>query len=224
MKRLFPQISIWLAIMAALLFIPAGTIAWWEAWVFLGIIASVGSAAGLWFARHDPGLLRERLSSPLQAGQPVWDKTILSAFLLVYFTSFVIMALDAVRWQTSHMSLWGEVAGGVLILISYGLILRVFAENSFAAPVVRIQAERGHRLITTGPYAVVRHPMYGGAILFFLGTPLLLGSFYGLVFVPALTLLLAIRSVLEERVLAERFPDYTPYSEKVRYRLIPFIW
>ncbi|KAF2991421.1 isoprenylcysteine carboxylmethyltransferase family protein (plasmid) [Methylocystis sp. MJC1] len=222
--RFFLQTSIWLSAMAALLFVPAGTTAWPEAWIFLGIIGGVGAAAGLWFARHDPGLLRERLSSPFQAGQPAWDKAILSLFFALYLGAFVVMGLDAVRWRATVMPVWAEAAGAVCILVSYAIIWRVLAENSFAAPVVRIQAERGQRIVTTGPYAIVRHPMYGGAILFLLGTPLLLGSSYGLVFVPLLVILLAIRSVFEERALSERFPKYAAYTEKVGYRLAPFVW
>jgi protein-S-isoprenylcysteine O-methyltransferase Ste14 len=224
LTRLFVQTAIWLGVMAALLFIPAGTITWPGAWAYLAIIAGVGSAAGLWFARHDPGLLRQRLSSPIQAGQPAWDKAIMSVFMLLYMGSFVVAALDAVRWRTTVMPVWAEVTGGVCILASYAIILRVLAENTFAAPVVRIQEERGQRIVTTGPYAIVRHPMYGGAILFLLGTPLLLGSSYGLVFVPAQLILLAIRAVFEERTLAERFPEYAAYAAKVRYRFAPFVW
>jgi protein-S-isoprenylcysteine O-methyltransferase Ste14 len=224
LRRLFIQTCIWLTIMAALLFVPAGTIAWPEAWVFLAIIGGVGSAAGLWFARHDPGLLKQRLSSPFQAGQPAWDKAILSLFMLLYLASFVVMALDAVRWRSTDMPVWVETVGAACILASYAFIWRVLAENSFAAPVVRIQEERGQRIITTGPYAIVRHPMYGGAILFMLGTPLLLGSSYGLLFVPVLVFVLAIRTVFEERALAEHFPEYIAYAEKVRCRFVPFIW
>jgi len=221
---MFVQTAIWISVMAALLFVPAGTMAWPEAWVFLAIIGGVGSAAGLWFARHDLGLLKQRLSSPIQAGQPAWDKAIMTAFMLLYAGSFVVAALDAVRWRTTNMPVRAEVAGGVCILASYVIILRVLAENTFAAPVVRIQEERGQRIVTTGPYAIVRHPMYGGAILFLLGTPLLLGSSYGLVFVPVLVILLAIRAVFEERTLAERFPDYAAYAERVRYRFVPGVW
>jgi protein-S-isoprenylcysteine O-methyltransferase Ste14 len=224
LTRFFLQTSIWLAAMAALLFVPAGTIAWPEAWIFLGIIGGVGAAAGLWFARHDPGLLRERLSSPFQAGQPAWDKAILSLFLALYLASFVVMGLDAVRWRATVMPAWAEAVGAICILASYAIIWRVLAENSFAAPVVKIQEERGQRVVTTGPYAVVRHPMYSGAILFLLGTPLLLGSSYGIALAPLLVALLGIRSVFEERTLTERFPEYAAYAEKVRYRLAPLIW
>jgi protein-S-isoprenylcysteine O-methyltransferase Ste14 len=207
--RLFLQTSVWLVIMGSLLFVPAGTIAWPEAWIYLAIIGGVGSAAGLWFARNDPGLLRERMAAPFQAGQPAWDKAILALFFALYLGSFVVAGLDAVRWRTTVMPAWVETVGAACILASYAIIWRVLAENSFAAPVVRIQDERGQRIVTSGPYAIVRHPMYGGAILFLLGTPLLLGSTYGLVFVPLLVILLAVRSVFEERALANRFPDLT---------------
>ncbi len=222
--RMFIQTSIWLAVMAAVLFVPAGTMAWPEAWIFVAIIGGVGLAAGLWFARHDPGLLKQRLSSPIQSGQPAWDKAIMSLFMVLYMGSFVVMALDVVRWRTTNMPIWAEIAGALCILGSYAIILRALAENSFAAPVVKIQGDRGQRIITTGPYAIVRHPMYGGAILFLLGTPLLLGSSYGLVFVPAQIVLLAIRAVFEERALADHFPEYSGYAARVRYRFAPFVW
>jgi protein-S-isoprenylcysteine O-methyltransferase Ste14 len=222
--RLFLQTSVWLVIMGSLLFVPAGTIAWPEAWIYLAIIGGVGSAAGLWFARNDPGLLRERTASPFQAGQPAWDKAILALFFALYLGSFVVAGLDAVRWRTTVMPAWVETVGAACILASYAIIWRVLAENSFAAPVVRIQDERGQRIVTSGPYAIVRHPMYGGAILFLLGTPLLLGSTYGLVFVPLLVILLAVRSVFEERALANRFPEYAAYAARVRFRFVPLVW
>ena len=141
--RMFIQTSIWLAVMAAVLFVPAGTMAWPEAWIFVAIIGGVGLAAGLWFARHDPGLLKQRLSSPIQSGQPAWDKAIMSLFMVLYMGSFVVMALDVVRWRTTNMPIWAEIAGALCILGSYAIILRALAENSFAAPVVRIR--RGSR-------------------------------------------------------------------------------
>jgi protein-S-isoprenylcysteine O-methyltransferase Ste14 len=122
------------------------------------------------------------------------------------------------------MPVWAEATGVVSILASYTIIWRVLAENSFAAPLVRIQEERGQRIVTTGPYAIVRHPMYGGAIFFLLGTPLLLGSFYGLALVPPLVMLLAVRAILEERTLADRFPGYAAYAERTKYRFAPGVW
>jgi protein-S-isoprenylcysteine O-methyltransferase Ste14 len=99
-----------------------------------------------------------------------------------------------------------------------------FRSNSFAAPVVKIASERGHRVADSGPYAHVRHPMYAGALLFFIGTPLLLGSWYGLAAVPVLTVVLAARAVMEERMLADELPGYRDYAMRVRYRLIPGLW
>ncbi|MGJ0507706.1 MAG: methyltransferase family protein [Methylocystis sp.] len=224
LTRLFLQTSIWLVAIAALLFLPAGKIAWPEAWIYLIIIGGIGTAAGLWFARHDPSLLRERLASPFQAGQPAWDEVILLLFFAFYLASFVVMSLDATQWRTSHMPVWAEVAGAVSILASYAIIWRVLAENSFAAPVVKVQEERGQRIVTTGPYAIVRHPMYGAAIFFLLGTPLLLGSFYGLALAPPLLMLLAVRAILEERTLADRFPEYAAYVKRTKYRLAPGVW
>ena len=134
------------------------------------------------------------------------------------------MALDAVRWRATHMAPWLEVLGGLCILVSYLISCRTLAENSFAEPVVRIQKERGHKLITTGPYSIVRHPMYGGALLFLFGMPLLLGSSYGIAISLVLTVILAIRARLEERTLAAHFPEYKAYEETVRYRFVPFLW
>jgi protein-S-isoprenylcysteine O-methyltransferase Ste14 len=222
--RLLVQTSVSLFVMAVLLFASAGTIAWPEAWLFLAMVGGIGVTAGLWFARHDPGLLMQRLAFPFQRGQPMWDKIILALFLALYFASFIVMGLDAIRWRTTRLPASAEALGAVSILAAYAIIWRVLAENSFAAPVVRIQEERGQKIVTTGPYAVVRHPMYGGAILFLLGTPLLLGSAYGLLLALVLILLLAVRSVFEERVLAARFPEYAAYREKVRYRFAPMIW
>jgi protein-S-isoprenylcysteine O-methyltransferase Ste14 len=99
-----------------------------------------------------------------------------------------------------------------------------FRENSYAAPVVKIQRERGHRVVSTGPYAHIRHPMYAGALLFFIGTPLLLGSWWGLVAAPVIAAMLAVRAALEERTLADELPGYRDYTARVRYRLIPGIW
>jgi protein-S-isoprenylcysteine O-methyltransferase Ste14 len=223
-RRMLVRTIVWLALTAALLFGSAGTMAWPQAWIFLVEIAAVSLTAGPWFARHDPGLLEQRMASPIQRGQPLWDKALLVSFLLLYLCSFIVMGLDAVRWRLTSLPMWAQVVGAAAILASYGAIWRVLAENTFAAPVVRIQEERGHRLITSGPYAIVRHPMYGATLPFIFGTPLLLGSVYGLAIALAMTLLLAVRAVLEERVLEAHFPEYRAYKEKVRYRFAPLVW
>jgi protein-S-isoprenylcysteine O-methyltransferase Ste14 len=119
---------------------------------------------------------------------------------------------------------WIQAFGVLVIAVSMYIMFLVMRTNSFAAPVVKIQAERGHRVINDGPYAIVRHPMYGGALLLILGIPLLLGSWWGLAFAPALILLFAIRAAMEERTLMAELPGYTDYAARVRHRLIPMVW
>jgi protein-S-isoprenylcysteine O-methyltransferase Ste14 len=134
------------------------------------------------------------------------------------------MALDAQRWHTSDMPAVLNVAGGALVIAGFLATLFVFRENSFAAPVVRVQAEREHRVIDTGPYAIVRHPMYAAALLYLAGMPLLLGSWYGLFVMPLFVAGMAPRAVFEERLLRRDLPGYADYMSRVRYRLVPGIW
>jgi len=134
------------------------------------------------------------------------------------------MALDAVRFGWSAAPAWVQVAGGLALLLSVWIIYRTMRANSFAAPVVKIQKERGQTVVSTGPYGYVRHPMYFGAIFFFAGTSLLLGSLWGLAWVPVFAALLCIRIPIEERALRAGLPGYDDYAARVRYRLIPLIW
>jgi protein-S-isoprenylcysteine O-methyltransferase Ste14 len=134
------------------------------------------------------------------------------------------MGLDARRWHTSDVPAPVNVAGGALVIAGFLATCLVFRENSFAAPIVRHQTERGQRVIDTGPYAVVRHPMYASAILYLVGMPLLLGSWYGLAMVPLIVAGIAPRAVLEERLLERELPGYAGYVTRVRYRLIPGVW
>jgi protein-S-isoprenylcysteine O-methyltransferase Ste14 len=134
------------------------------------------------------------------------------------------MALDAERWHISHIQPSLNVLGGALVIAGFLATMLVFRENSFAAPVVRVQAERKHRLIDAGPYAYVRHPMYAAALLYLVGLPLLLGSWYGLLLVPLFIAGLAPRAIFEERLLKRDLPGYANYMSRVRYRLIPGIW
>jgi protein-S-isoprenylcysteine O-methyltransferase Ste14 len=134
------------------------------------------------------------------------------------------MPLDAVRFRWSQVPAWAQAIGALLIALCMYLCYLTFRENSYAAPVVKIQRERGHRVVSTGPYAYIRHPMYAGALLFFIGTPLLLGSWWGLLAAPVIAAMLAVRAVLEERTLADELPGYRDYISRVRYRLIPGVW
>lgn len=223
LRRFLLQTATWLVALGAMLFLAAGTLRWPGAWGLLGVMAAAGLVMGLWLARHDPALLAERMRPPLQRGQKRWDQAFMGVFLALWCGWFVLMALDA-RYGWSRVPGWAALLGAAAILISYGIIAAVFRANSFAAPVVKLQAERGHRVIDTGPYAVVRHPMYAGALPMFFGIPLLLGSWWGLAGAVLMTLLIAMRAVREERELAAGLPGYADYAQRVRWRLLPGVW
>ena len=214
---------IWLGIFAALLFVPAGTLRWPGAWVFLSLMA-VTSVLGLsWLGRHNPGLLAERLRPPFQREQPRSDKLLMAAFMPLWLGWYVLMALDK-RFGWSSVPPALNVVGFVLLCLGIWLSWRVLKENSFAAPVVKLQKERGHKVVTTGPYAYVRHPMYASVILIAAGVPLMLGSWWALLLSPLLVLMLAVRAVMEERMLTAGLEGYADYAERVPYRFVPHLW
>jgi protein-S-isoprenylcysteine O-methyltransferase Ste14 len=209
---------------AVLLFFPAGTWRWPGGWIFVAEITLCGLATELWLARHDPALLAERRASLVQRGQAGWDRLLMSAVPILWLIWLPLMALDAVRLELSLVPVWAQVVGALALALSFVIVHLTYRENSFAAPVVRIQRERGQRVITTGPYRYVRHPIYASGILSYLGTPLLLGSWYGLAMVPLMAVMLGVRAVLEERMLAAELDGYRDYTARVRYRLVPVIW
>jgi protein-S-isoprenylcysteine O-methyltransferase Ste14 len=215
---------LWLAFMAALLFVPAGTLAWPQAWIFLIEMFVCGILVTGWLYVHDPALLAQRMAAPVQREQAPWDRIFMICVMLFFCAWLAIMGLDAVRFQASHVPVWAQAIGAVGILLSQYFFWLVFRANSYAAPVVKIQKDRGHAIVTTGPYAYVRHPMYAGAIVLLLGTPVLLGSWYGLALAVILIVAFGYRAVMEERTLSAQFPEYAAYAARVRYRLIPLIW
>ena len=223
LRRLAIQNTIWLAAMAALLFVPAGTLAWPQAWIYL---AAMGGGSVLmcgWLYVYDRALLAQRMASPVQREQPLWDRIFLVGLIAYVVIWLALMGFDA-RLGWSQVPLWLEVVGALALAWTNYVIWRVFRVNSYAAPVVKIPGERGHHIVTTGPYSIVRHPMYAGAIGYALGTPLLLGSWVGLVLGFIMIFAFGYRAVGEEATLAAQFPDYADYAARVRYRLVPLVW
>jgi protein-S-isoprenylcysteine O-methyltransferase Ste14 len=221
--KLLLQNTIFVVALGALLFASAGTLDWPAAWVFLAVSATLGPACGLWLAKTDPALLAERMRPTFQADQPAADKKFMLTFVLVTLIWLVAIGLDR-RAQASDVPLVLQALGLAMYLLSNAFIMWVFRVNSFAAPVVKVQAARHHHVISSGPYAFVRHPMYSGIMLFFVGVPLLLGSWWGVAIAPAFAILFAIRARIEERALVEGLPDYADYAARVRYRLVPGLW
>jgi protein-S-isoprenylcysteine O-methyltransferase Ste14 len=221
--KLLLQNLIWIVAMGALLFVPAGTLHWPAAWVFLAAMAILGVSGGLWLARTDPALLAERMRPMMQDDQPAADKKFMLVFGAVALIWFIAIGLDR-RLHASAIPEALQALGLIILVLSSGFIMWVMRANSFAAPVIKLQTERGHRVISTGPYAWVRHPMYSGTVLFFVGTPLLLGSWWGVALSPSFIVLFAVRSGIEERALLAGLSGYTDYAARVRYRLLPGVW
>jgi protein-S-isoprenylcysteine O-methyltransferase Ste14 len=221
--RLLLQNTIFVVGMGALLFASAGTLHWPSAWVLLVTSALLGPLCGWWLYRIDPALLAERLRPVVQRDQPAADKMFMTIFVVAMLAWLVAMGIDR-RLQSSDMPAALQALGFVLFLLCTLFTMSVFRENSFAAPVVKLQAERAQRVISTGPYAHVRHPMYSGLMMFFAGVPLLLGSWWGLAMLPLFLALLAVRIGIEERTLREGLPGYADYAARVRYRLVPGVW
>ncbi|MFA5901769.1 MAG: isoprenylcysteine carboxylmethyltransferase family protein [Hyphomicrobium sp.] len=223
-RRLIVQTVIWLVILGAILFLSAGTLDWPEAWVLLVGSGGLGLVSAVIIARHDPQLIRERMRGPIQSKQKPWDKALLAVVMVLCIAMFVVAGLDAVRYHSSNMPVWLEVLGALAIGVGIYIFHVVMRTNSYATAVVRIQDERGHQVISTGPYAFVRHPMYTGAAFYFVGIALLLGSWYAVAIAVALIALFGLRAVWEENTLIAELPGYAAYAERVHYRLIPGVW
>ncbi|HEY1631467.1 MAG TPA: isoprenylcysteine carboxylmethyltransferase family protein [Rhizomicrobium sp.] len=224
LRQLVLQTCVTAGLMALLLFAASGDWRWAQAWWFLAIFFAGSLVTGAWLSRADPGLLAARLEGPSRKGQPLWDRIFLLLIMAVWCGWLVLMALDAARWRLSHMPLWLNLLGGALAAAGFAATMIVFRANTFAAPTVRVQAERQQRVIDTGPYALVRHPMYAASTLILLGMPLLLGSWLGLAAVPLFVVAIAVRAVFEERTLARDLPGYADYRRRVRWRLVPGLW
>ena len=222
-RKLVTQTLLWLAITGALLFALAGTIRWPEAWAFLALWLAGGLISGLSLAKQNPDILKERLRPPMQKAQKDWDRPLLLAILVGWAALHIVAGLDA-RYDLSAVPCWLEVAGSIGFMLSIYVFHIVMRENTYASAVVKVDTERGHKVISTGPYAWVRHPMYGGAIFYFIGAPLLLGSWYPLIVGIVLIGILALRAVWEEQTLAAELPGYADYAQRVRYRMVPGVW
>jgi protein-S-isoprenylcysteine O-methyltransferase Ste14 len=212
------------AVFAALLFVSAGTLLWPAGWAFIALFFGFALAIVLWLAHKEPELLAERMSSPIQRGQPLWDKVFVVAVMVLFVAWLILMPLDAVRFGWSEVPGWLQILGALGVVLSFYIMFLTFRENAYLALVAKLQDERGQSVVSTGPYRYVRHPMYASMFLFFPGSALLLGSWWGLLLCAVLLALLVLRIPFEERMLENGLAGYDEYERNVRYRLIPHIW
>lgn len=217
--------AIYILIFPALILFLSGDWLWVEGWIFNIWFVALCATTIIYLYRNDPALLAERYKQPGTANQRGWDKYVVYGLVLGFILWIVIMPLDAKRYGWSaDFPLWLKILGGIGLLLSSFLFYRSYADNTFVSPLVRIQAERKQQVVSTGVYGFVRHPMYLGGILLFIGTPMLLGSIYGVLIGVLISFLLVARIVGEERMLVKELEGYADYRKKVKYRLIPFIW
>lgn len=208
---------------SAAFFGSAGTLAWPQAWLYLIIQFSFSTAASVWLKKHNPRLLEDRMAfwkTPTKG----WDKIIMATSTAVFIPYLLLPGLDAVRYQWSSVPPPVMAAGFAGIIFSLLLIFTVMRENAYLSRIVEVQKQRGHKVITTGPYRYIRHPMYISVIVMFYTIPLALGSLWTLIPASALTLLIIIRTCFEDKTLHEELEGYRSYSEKVKCRLFPWIW
>jgi len=211
-----------LVAMAVALFWSAGTIDWWPGWAALAVMAGWITATAIVIFRFNPSLLAERLG-PRRGAKP-WDMAIMSILGLTQLARYIVAGLDKRYGWTDGFPFTAQVIALAICVLGYALVVWATASNPFFSQIVRIQPERGHTVVTAGPYRYVRHPAYIGAILFELAVPVLLAS-WGVLAISGLgALLLIIRTALEDHTLQTELPGYVDYSRQVRHRLVPGIW
>jgi protein-S-isoprenylcysteine O-methyltransferase Ste14 len=210
---------------ALLLFVPAGTLHWWRAWVFLAVTVAVMAATIFSILPDNADLFSQRAKGVIQKGQPLWDRVLAILLVVSYAGQIVFISLDVFRFHLVPKP-GGLVSflGLALYVAGWWIMTLAMKVNPFAVPVVRLQEERHQRVIDTGVYAVVRHPMYTGFVPMVVGPALWLGSYVAALLAIVPIAVLATRSVFEERFLKRELKGYEAYTKKVRYRLIPFVW
>ncbi len=210
-----------IVVMAALLFLTAGTLDYWQAWTFLAVYFAASVAITLYLMRYDPQLLRRRMSGGPTAEKAPTQKIIMWVTSLEFIAIPIVSAFDH-RFGWSEMPPAMALAGDALMLLGWLAVFFVFKENSFASATIELAPDQ--KVISTGPYALIRHPMYTGGLVLLFAIPIALGSWWGaLVLIPMLPALIW-RLFDEEKFLAGNLPGYADYQRKVRYRLVPRVW
>jgi protein-S-isoprenylcysteine O-methyltransferase Ste14 len=205
-----------------LLFWPAGRLDWWPGWGVIGVNVFLLASMGWLIFRRFPDLAAERLRPPKDAKR--WDVAVNSGVRLAQGACYAVAGLDARYGWTGGFPPGVPTAALIVSLLGYGIVPWALAHNEFFSQVVRIQADRGHAVSTGGPYRFVRHPAYFGMILFNLAVPIMLESWWAMIFGVGIAALIVVRAALEDRTLQAELPGYAEYARRVRYRLLPGVW
>jgi protein-S-isoprenylcysteine O-methyltransferase Ste14 len=208
-------------LMAAVLFLPAGALNYWQAWVFLCVFVGASSVITVYLAIRSPALLERRMKVGPKAEAEQTQKIAVSLAIVGFAALLVVPAFDH-RFGWSRVPTWVSLAGDALIVLSFAFMFFVLKENPFGASTVQVVKDQ--TVISTGPYAIVRHPMYAGALLLVVGTPLALGSWWGLLAAVLMFPALIWRLLDEEAFLKRNLPGYAEYARRVRHRLVPLLW
>ena len=210
-----------LVVLVVVTFIPAWTLHWWQGWACLAAFFVPASAITVWVAKNDPALLERRLKAGVKAEKEKGQKIVQAVASIVFLGDFVFPAFDH-RFAWSHVPAWAAVIGDLMMVAGFVIVFYVFKANSFTSGIIEVAEDQ--KVISTGPYAIVRHPMYTGGLIMLFGIPLALGSWWGMMVNLPMTAAVIWRLLDEERFLAEKLPGYAEYRESVKYRLAPYVW
>jgi len=217
-KKIFILFLLGILVTGLILFLPAGSLKYWQAWVFMGVLFIPVIFVISYFLKHDPALLERRIRF---REKETHQKTIIKLANLFFFMGFLFPGFDY-RFGWSNVPMLIVIISDVIIFLGYLLVFFVFKENSYTSRIVEV--DKKQKVIATGPYSVVRHPMYVGVISMFVFMPIALGSYWALIFFLPLVVLIIFRILNEEQVLLRDLKGYKEYMQKTRYRLVPGIW
>ncbi len=220
-RRRLVQVFGMVVVYAFFLFVPAGTLRWWNAWAYLGLFVFAILTAGVYVIRRNPAVINER-GRPSEKTKP-FDKRFAALTLPLGLSAFVIAGLDQ-RFGWSAVPLWLQIVGFIGLLPGVFMPYWVMLVNAYAATTVRVETERGQHVIISGPYQYVRHPLYGVQIFSYLFSPLAFNSWWIAMPLTVVGILFIWRTVNEDRALHDELPGYRDYAQQTRYRLFPGIW
>ncbi len=208
-------------VLVVVIFLPSWSFRYWQGWACLASFFVPACAITVWVAKHDPALLERRLKAGPTAEKEIGQKIVQTIASMVFLADFVIPALDH-RYGWSPAPAWASVVGDLMMILGFVLVFEVFKANSFTSGIIEVAENQ--TVISTGPYALVRHPMYTGGLIMLFGIPLALGSWWGMLINVPMTVAVAWRLLDEERFLVEKLPGYAEYRGTVKYRLVPWVW